>query len=74
MLDASNWVYHAERIVAGANVALAIDDHEMAEDGFKVAVFPDGKKIGKPIAPDVVRARNLKEEVGNRTRRLAPDN
>jgi hypothetical protein len=38
---ASNWVSHAERIVAGANMALAVDDPDTAENGGKIAVFPN---------------------------------
>ncbi len=48
---ASNWARHAERIVAGANAALAIDDDEATENGTAAPVFPDGRKMGNGIAP-----------------------
>jgi hypothetical protein len=65
---ASNWVHHAERIVAGANAALAVDDHETTEIGATAPVFPAGRKMGKPIASDAASLSDLRagllQEVG----------
>jgi hypothetical protein len=54
---AGNWAHHAERIVTGANAALAVDDQGAAENGATAPVFPASRKIGKPIASDAVHPR-----------------
>jgi hypothetical protein len=47
-LGAGNWASHAERIIEGANAALAVDD-QSSGDGALVPVFPAGQSRGKPI-------------------------
>ena len=44
-----NYTAHCERIVAGANAALAVDKANRT-DGKLVKVFPSGERKGKPIA------------------------
>lgn len=54
---ASNWARHAERIVAGADAALAVDDDEATENGATAPVFPAGRKMGNGLAPKATHAQ-----------------